>query len=174
MKNSNTPHIIYLGLGTNNGDRLANLEAAVESLAPGVNVTRRSPIYRTPPWGYTDQPDFLNMVLEAETNLPPFDLLKYLKDLEVEVGRTKTFRWGPREIDIDILLYDDQTLETPDLTIPHPQMPNRAFVLVPLADLAPELVHPVLGQTIAALKNTLDLTGIYPFDPKSETEEKTE
>lgn len=170
MKNSANCHTIYLGLGTNNGDRLANLEAAIQSLSPDVTVTRRSPIYRTPPWGYTDQPDFLNMVLEAETELPPFDLLKYLKDLEVEIGRTKTFRWGPREIDIDILLYENQTLETADLTIPHPQMQNRAFVLVPLADLAPDLRHPILGKSVDELKNTLDLTGIHPFDPNSETE----
>lgn len=162
-KTQDKSHTVYLGLGTNKGDRIANLEAAVQALSPKIEVVQRSPIYRTPPWGYTDQPDFLNMALEARTKLTPSELLKYLKTLEAQVGRTATFRWGPREIDIDILLYDDLLLETPKLTIPHPQMHERAFVLVPLADLAPDLRHPKLNQRIADLKNNLDLTDIKPF-----------
>ena len=141
-------NIIYLGLGNNTGDREANLEAAIQSLPPQVEVLRRSPIYQTPPWGYTDQPDFLNLVIECATSLSPTELLKYLKDLEKEVGRTASFHWGPREIDIDILLYGSSTFSTPQLTIPHPRVHERAFMLVPLADLAPKLIHPITGLSI--------------------------
>jgi len=135
-------HIIYLGLGTNQGDRLANLQAVCSALAPSVRLLQASPIYETEPWGFLDQPVFLNQVLKTDTGLPPLDLLTYLKDLEVQLGRLPNFRYGPRLIDIDILLYDDLVLSLPGLEIPHPCLAQRAFVLAPLVDLAPELRYP--------------------------------
>jgi len=156
-------HKIYLGLGTNVGDRKTNLKAAIDALPPDVEVVAQSPIYQTPPWGYEDQDDFLNQVVMARTDLAPQALLAYIKGLEEEVGRRATFRWGPREIDIDILFYDDLVMESETLTIPHPRMHERAFMLVPLADIAPELVHPVLNQTIAQLLNDLDKSDIELF-----------
>ena len=149
-------HIVYLGLGTNVGDREMNLKAAVDALSAKVKIAAQSAVYRTEPWGYTDQADFLNQVVEGNTSLSPQDLLAFVKQTEEQVGRKATFRWGPREIDIDILLYDDLVLETPELTIPHPRLHERVFMLVPLAELAPELVHPKLGETI---KDLLDKTG---------------
>ena len=158
-------HTIYLGLGTNLGDRAANLQAAVAGLAKNLQVTAVSPIYETPPWGITDQPDFLNMCLTAETDLPPHELLALLKKLEKEIGRVSGERWGPRLIDIDLLFYTHQIIETEKLTIPHPEMPERAFVLRPLADIAANFVHPVIGETIAALAAKVDDEGIRPFAP---------
>lgn len=152
--------VTYLALGSNIGDRLANLRRAVAALSPVVSVQAQSPVYETPAWGYVDQEPFLNMVLKAETVLAPAALLAHLKRLESELGRTPSFRWGPRLIDIDILLYDELVISTPELTIPHPRLPERAFVLVPLADLAPGLVHPVLGQPISELLAALDRSGI--------------
>ncbi len=158
-------HTVYLGLGTNIGNRAANLQAAVTGLAENLNVTAVSPIYETAPWGITDQPDFLNMCLIAETDLPPNELLALLKNLEKEIGRVPGERWGPRLIDIDLLFYAHQIIKTEKLTIPHPELPERAFVLRPLADIAPDFVHPVLGETIAALAAKVDDEGIRPFAP---------
>lgn len=155
---------VYLGLGTNKGDRQANLRAVIEDLPPEVTVTAESSVFQTPPWGFTDQPDFLNMVVAGETSLPPLELLSYLKDLEQQVGRTASFRWGPREIDIDILDYGGLVLDLEGLTLPHPRMEARGFVLVPLAEVAPEWVHPRLGVSIQELLAEID-TGeieIYP------------
>jgi len=154
---------VYIALGTNLGDRLANLHSAIESLAPDVLVTRESTIYETPPWGFTEQPAFLNMVIEAETKLNPRALLTYLKQREDELGRIESFRYGPRQIDLDILFYDDLVFNEDDLQIPHPRLQERAFVLVPLADLAPELEHPLLGQRVHSLLNDVDTSGITPF-----------
>lgn len=154
---------LYLALGTNLGDRPANLRAAVAALPPAVRVTAVSPIYETPPWGFTDQPAFLNMAVRGKTNLPPLALLDFLKTLETDLGRRQSFRWGPRLIDLDILFYADLTLDTPPLTLPHPRLHERAFVLIPLADIAPALVHPVLQKTIAELLPGCDTTGIRLF-----------
>ncbi|MBE3038513.1 MAG: 2-amino-4-hydroxy-6-hydroxymethyldihydropteridine diphosphokinase [Chloroflexi bacterium] len=161
----NPPPIIYLALGTNLGDRFANLQAAIAALPPAVRVLAQSPVYETPPWGLTDQPAFLNMVLKGQTALAPVELLKHLKLLETELGRLPTVRWGPRRIDMDILFYDKLILDTPELTIPHPRLHERAFVLVPLADLEPDLVHPVLGATIKQLRSALDTTGVKRYEP---------
>ena len=157
--------VVYLALGTNLGNRTGNLRAAIESLPPSVVVQQASPIYETPPWGVTDQPAFLNMVLEGKTHLSPLELLEYLKNLETKLGRAPTIRWGPRLIDMDILFYDSLVLRVPGLTIPHPHLHERPFVLVPLMDLAPDLVHPVLGISVRALLTMLDTTGVKIYEP---------
>lgn len=153
-------HRIYLGLGSNLGDRLANLGAAAAALPTAVEVLRQSPIYETEPWGYADQPAFLNCVIEAQTLLEPPALLAYLKQIEASLGRTPTFRYGPRCIDLDILFYDDLILETAGLTIPHPRLHERAFVLAPLADLAANLRHPVLGKRVEDLLSEVNQRGV--------------
>ena len=155
--------IIYLALGTNLGDRLANLRAAIACLPPVVTVLAESPVYETPPWGVTDQPAFLNMVLKGKTRLEPLALLAHLKHLETELGRVPAIRWGPRRIDLDILFYDDLVLDTPELTLPHPCLHERAFVLVPLADLEPGLVHPALGKPVRELLAAVDMSGVKRF-----------
>ena len=156
--------IVYLGLGTNLGYRKANLKAAAAGLPPAAMVLRASGIYETEPWGYLEQPAFLNQVLEIETSLSPAGLLVFLKRLEANLGRQATFRYGPRLIDLDILLYDQLVLNQPDLVIPHPQLAERAFVLVPLAELNPNLVHPVLRASIAQLKDRIDQSGVKLAD----------
>jgi 2-amino-4-hydroxy-6-hydroxymethyldihydropteridine diphosphokinase len=155
---------VFLALGTNLGNRSANLQAAVTALPPVIHGLVQSPIYETPPWGLASQPAFLNMVLKGETDLSPQELLKYIKDLEIRLGRQPSVRWGPRLIDLDILFFADLILDSPGLTIPHPHLHERAFVLVPLADLEPELVHPVLGKTIRQLLGEVDVTGVKRYE----------
>jgi 2-amino-4-hydroxy-6-hydroxymethyldihydropteridine diphosphokinase len=155
-------HTIYIALGANLGDRRANIRGAVKALAPRVRVLAESRTFETKAWGVEEQPDFLNMAVKAETQLSPQALLTHLKKLENKLGREPTFRWGPRLIDMDILFYDDLVLDLPGLAIPHPGLPERAFVLAPLADIAPEFVHPVLGRTVRELLGAVDRSGVVP------------
>jgi 2-amino-4-hydroxy-6-hydroxymethyldihydropteridine diphosphokinase len=157
-------HTVYIALGTNLGDRLTNLRAAIESMPPEIIVLAESHVYETPPWGYENQPAFLNMVIKAETGLEPEPLLAYLKQLEVELGREQNIRWGPRLIDLDILFYDDLVLDSLPLVIPHPRLHERAFVLVPLMDVAPDLVHPVFRSRVSDFLAELETKGIARFD----------
>lgn len=142
---------VYLALGSNLGDRLANLRAAVSGLFPLAPVCRVSAVYKTPPWGYLDQPDFLNMVVEAQTSLNPRELLDYLKALETKIGREKSVINGPRQIDLDILFFENQVYHDEQLTIPHPRLRGRAFALLPMAELAANYIHPVYRLRISGL-----------------------
>jgi 2-amino-4-hydroxy-6-hydroxymethyldihydropteridine diphosphokinase len=147
---------IYLSLGSNLGDREAHLRAALHALGGALNIRQVSSLFLTDPVGVTHQPEFANLALEADTSLEPLELLREVKRVEHEVGRRPTFRWGPRVVDIDILLYDDLVLETPELTIPHREMTRRAFVLLPLAEIAPQVVHPIERRTISDLAADFD------------------
>ena len=156
-------HLVYLALGSNVGNRAANLKAAIAALPPQMEVKAKSRVYETPPWGYANQEKFLNQVLKVQTYLKPEQLLKHLKRLEVALGREASFQNGPRLIDIDILFYDDLVFESSTVTIPHPRLHERGFVLMPLMDLAPDLVHPLKKQSIRELIAFCDVSGIVPF-----------
>lgn len=158
-------HTVFIALGSNLGDRLSNLRTAIACLAPSVQPEACSPVYETPPWGYADQPPFLNQVIRARTDLGPQALLDYLKQVESRMGREQTFRYGPRLIDLDVLFYDDLVMEAQQLEIPHPRLPGRAFVLVPLAEIAPGQVHPVLGITVREMLAEVDAGGIVWYAP---------
>jgi 2-amino-4-hydroxy-6-hydroxymethyldihydropteridine diphosphokinase len=153
-------HIVYIGLGSNLGNRLENLKEAVASLSPQLAVKAKSHVYETPPWGHEDQPRFLNQAVKAQTYLAPEPLLKHIKRLEIALGRKVSFPNGPRLIDIDILLYDDLVLNSSDLTIPHPRMHERAFVLLPMLDIAPDLIHPVTQKSVREMIASCNLGGI--------------
>lgn len=142
---------VFLGVGTNLGDRRANLAAARKAVAEFVHIQKSSRIYETTPWGVLDQPDFLNQVWEATTFLTPPDLLHRLKKVEVELGREPSARYGPRLIDIDILLYSNLMFKSTELVIPHPRISERAFVLAPLAELEPDLIIPGMEYTVSEL-----------------------
>ena len=140
----------YLALGSNIGDRKQQLLKAIDLIGniKGIKVTKQSSIYETAPIGYTDQPNFLNLCLEIETELSPQQLLKHCLDIEQQLHRVREIRWGPRTLDIDILLYSDNIIETDNLSIPHPRMQERAFVLIPLNDIASDKKDPRLNQKI--------------------------
>jgi 2-amino-4-hydroxy-6-hydroxymethyldihydropteridine diphosphokinase len=144
---------VFLGLGSNLGERQVFLQRAVDSLrsVPAIKIIWSSSVYETDPYGKTDQPRFLNAVLEVETSLPPDALFRHTKQIEQQIGRTSSERWGPREIDIDLLLYDGLVFTDGSVTVPHPELPRRKFVLIPLRELAPDLVHPVSGLTVEEL-----------------------
>ncbi|KAF0144357.1 MAG: 2-amino-4-hydroxy-6-hydroxymethyldihydropteridine diphosphokinase [Nitrospirae bacterium] len=142
-------NIAYIGIGSNIGNREENCRKAIRLLEEnGISVKRQSSMHDTEPWGVKDQPKFINMAIEIETNKNPEDLLGILKNIERQMGRTESVKWGQRIIDLDILLFDDLILETPHLEIPHPFMHDREFVLKPLAEIAPDKKHPVTGKTI--------------------------
>jgi len=164
----NSSSLTYIALGSNLGDRIANLQAAIQALQPFLRVLGQSPVYETAPWGYANQPDYLNQVIRGETELPPQELFQRLKAIEADLGREPTFRNGPRTIDLDILLYDDLVLDSPILTIPHPRFSERAFVLFPLADLAPGLRHPITGETVLSLRDRADSHGIRRYPDESQ------
>jgi 2-amino-4-hydroxy-6-hydroxymethyldihydropteridine pyrophosphokinase len=156
-------HTVYLALGSNVGDRLANLKQAIDSLTPQMEVKAKSSVYETPPWGYEDQPKFLNQVVKAKTYLDPEPLLKHLKRLEVALGRQASFPNGPRLIDMDILFYDELILSTSSLVIPHPRLQERGFVLLPLMELSPDLIHPLSKKSVREMTAQCDLGGIKKF-----------
>jgi 2-amino-4-hydroxy-6-hydroxymethyldihydropteridine diphosphokinase len=155
----------YLALGSNIGDREKNLREAIRFLPESaLQVTKISSIYETEPVDYRDQPWFLNAVLEAQTTLPAAELLATLRTIESQMGSKKAFAKGPRLIDLDILLYDDATIDTPDLQIPHPRMIQRNFVLVPLAEIAPTLRHPSWAASAAKLlSDSPDISMVRKF-----------
>jgi 2-amino-4-hydroxy-6-hydroxymethyldihydropteridine diphosphokinase len=155
----------YLGLGSNLGDRQANLDRALEFLGQRLRIKKVSSIYDSEPVGNIEQPRFLNLVCEVVTNLPPKSLLSLAKGIENKLGRMGGPSGAPRTIDIDILLYGDEVMETPALTIPHPRMTKRAFVLMPLAEIAPGVKHPVTGQTATEMfKAAKEVQGVFKWE----------
>ena len=158
-----------IGLGSNLGDRLGYLKDAVTLLArtEGIHVNAVSSVYETAPVGYTDQPNFLNCAVQLRTSLPPLDLLRVCMDIEQEAQRVRVIRWGPRTVDLDILFYGDTMLNLPELTVPHPRIPERGFVLVPLLELAPDYLHPALHKTVRELYADFEAQYGAPDDIKN-------
>ena len=139
---------VYLGLGSNLGERQANLARALKLLSESVHIEQASSLYETEPVGHTEQPLFLNAICRVQTELGPLQLLSLIKGIEASLGRVPGFPNAPRPIDLDIILYGDLVIETPELTIPHSRFKERAFVLIPLLEIAPDLRHPVSGDRI--------------------------
>ena len=155
---------VYLGLGSNLGNRQDNLDKALDLLLQRLRVDKISSVYETEPVGNVNQPRFLNLVCQAYTRLAPMELLSLAKGIESKLGRTFSKSNAPRPIDIDILFYGEQVMETPELIIPHPRLSERAFVLIPLAEIVPELVHPVSGKTIKELKREVSgVQGVFEW-----------
>ena len=153
-----TKTVTYLGFGTNLGDRWANLRKALGMLSrdPELRTLRCSGVYETDPWGGIEQPRYLNCVAEFATSLEPNALLTKCKEVEARLGRVRSVRWGPRLIDVDILLYGSEVVSLPHLEIPHPRLHLRAFALIPLAELCSDNVHPVLGRSIGEMSRAAD------------------
>jgi 2-amino-4-hydroxy-6-hydroxymethyldihydropteridine diphosphokinase len=143
---------VYLLLGTNLGDRFDNLEKAVQLLAQQTGeVTQKSAVYETAPWGVNDQPPFLNQVVNLQTEMAPDVLLEKVLDIEQQLGRKRLRKWGERLIDIDILYFEDMIINAERLQVPHPELHNRRFTLVPLQEIAPDFIHPIFAQTTTEL-----------------------
>jgi 2-amino-4-hydroxy-6-hydroxymethyldihydropteridine diphosphokinase len=160
---------IFLGLGTNLGKRKQNLKQALELLSEGMEIESVSPIYETEPVGYSEQPLFLNLVLQGTTPLKPERLLSWLKQIEDKLGRVPSFPNGPRVIDLDILFYDNKVISKENLVIPHPRLTVRAFVLVPLIEIAPDFVHPGNGRAIKSLVQDLGkISGLHRWGEAEE------
>lgn len=158
--------IAFVALGANLGDRLGTMREAVRRLGELGEVTDVSAVYETEPVGYAEQPPFLNAVTRLITPLGPEPLVRALLGIEADLGRVRTFPNAPRRLDLDLLFYGDVVVATPDLTLPHPRLHERAFVLVPLAEFAPDFEHPVLGRRVAALVAQVDPAGVRrAFEP---------
>ncbi len=149
------PVTAYIGLGSNMGDRTGSCRRALELLGSAGRVIAVSSLYCTEPVGYKEQDEFINAAAALETDLAPHDLLRACREIENRLGRIRVIRWGPRALDLDILLYGGSVVNTPDLVIPHPRLNLRGFVLVPLCEIAPRVVHPVLNKTIEQLLREL-------------------
>ena len=147
---------IYIAVGSNIGDREGNLKRALDMLEESsVHIIKKSKFYETKPYGVADQPDFLNAVAEVSADMQPIELLHTMQDIERRMGRERKRHWGERNIDLDLLIYPNVIMDTPELTLPHKDMENREFVLRPMTEIAPDLVHPVLGSTMQELLNAL-------------------
>jgi 2-amino-4-hydroxy-6-hydroxymethyldihydropteridine diphosphokinase len=152
--------VVYLALGSNVGIGDRQINQAITLLQDKLTRIRYAPHYSSKAVGYTDQPDFLNTAVKAETTMSPEELLAFTQEVEQTIGRIRRFRWGPREIDVDIIFYDDLIITTPELTIPHPRFAEREFVLKPLCDLNPDLIDPVSHKTVQELYDQLPETNL--------------
>jgi len=157
---------VYLALGSNVGDSKKLIDDAIILLSAALSDIVRASFYTSKAVGYTDQPDFLNTAIRGETDLSPLDLLKFVKDIEQQVGRVYRFRWGPREVDIDIIFYDNLIMNTPILSIPHPRFAERDFVLRPIIDIDANVVDPVSHMSLIEILKALPVTDLAVYDNK--------
>ncbi|MCK5237120.1 MAG: 2-amino-4-hydroxy-6-hydroxymethyldihydropteridine diphosphokinase [Deltaproteobacteria bacterium] len=154
--------VAYIAIGSNEGDALKNCKRAIEKLnnTDDIKVTKVSSFYKTEPWGVTEQEEFINSAARIETTLTPEDLLEVCRSIEESLGRARQVKWGPRIIDLDIIFFGDRVISGSDLKVPHPHLKERAFVLKPLMDIAPEKIHPVTGATVTQMAEAIGDEGI--------------